>query len=281
MPDAMDNIFDSPGSSNGESSSLDVFTPKPPTHSPPKKAPPRDEVSLDLWRQWKATPTPDRTGALLQQLRPDIDRAISAHLGQGASNPVLLGRARRMALDALPRYEPEQASLSTYLVSQLAGLRRFQRKQTQSLRVPERVGFQNAKLLAAEGELEAELGRPPSEREIAQRTGIPLPRLAQIRRQALGERPEGSFVSPEGGTWNPAVQTQTSKLWAELVHEDLQPTNQFILEHTVGLFDKPVLSNQEIARRLKLTPGAISQRRAVIQALLDKELGLSPFGGEG
>jgi DNA-binding NarL/FixJ family response regulator len=50
------------------------------------------------------------------------------------------------------------------------------------------------------------------------------------------------------------------------------------MEHTLGLHGKKVLSNQEIARKLRLTPGAVSQRKATIQQLLNQEQELSPFG---
>jgi DNA-binding NarL/FixJ family response regulator len=42
------------------------------------------------------------------------------------------------------------------------------------------------------------------------------------------------------------------------------------MEHTLGMNNKKVLSNQEIARKLGLSPGAISQRKARIQQLLDR-----------
>jgi len=44
-----------------------------------------------------------------------------------------------------------------------------------------------------------------------------------------------------------------------------------ILEHSTGLFGQPKLSNNDIARKLSVTPSAISQRRLRIQNQLDMQ----------
>jgi hypothetical protein len=57
----------------------------------------------------------------------------------------------------------------------------------------------------------------------------------------------------------------------------MDPINQKIMEHSLGLHGQPRLPNHEIAKLLRLSPGAISQRKARIQQTLDKESELSPF----
>jgi len=101
--------------------------------------------------------------------------------------------------------------------------------------------------------------------------GISAKRLEHVRRANPGVA-EGSIVQEgDGGTqvFNPAVANTNDKTWLSFVYHDLQPTDQVILEHTVGLNGKPVLSKQMIARKLGISPGAVSQRAAKIQARLD------------
>ena len=50
------------------------------------------------------------------------------------------------------------------------------------------------------------------------------------------------------------------------------------MENSLGMNGRKVLSNQELARKLNRSPGAISQAKARIQELLNKEDELSPFG---
>ena len=64
-----------------------------------------------------------------------------------------------------------------------------------------------------------------------------------------------------------------------MVYYDLDDTNQSIMEYTLGLHGAPVLENREIANRLGITAGAVSQRKAKIQAMLDEQFMVDPFGG--
>jgi hypothetical protein len=79
------------------------------------------------------------------------------------------------------------------------------------------------------------------------------------------------------GGLDPAVESPAASQWVELIYDDLSQLDQKILEWTLGFNGKPVLSNQEIARRLGRSPGAISQRKLAIQQLLNQEQELSPF----
>ena len=55
--------------------------------------------------------------------------------------------------------------------------------------------------------------------------------------------------------------------------------DQKIMELSLGMRGHKPLSNLEIAKKLGRSPGALSQRKAKIQAMIDKEEDLSPFIG--
>jgi DNA-directed RNA polymerase specialized sigma subunit len=225
---------------------------------------------------WKADPTPATTGALLKAIDPEIERGISAHVG--ASHPLIKSRARQIALGALRSYDPKQAKLGTHMVNQLQGLRRVARQQTNILAIPERVQLDQAFLSQEENSLRDELGRDPSTAELSDRTGLSLRRITKIRsyKNPVSEGYFSSSDSEENPAYIPAVQ-HSSKAWVETVYTDLDPVNQKIMEWTLGLHGVRPLSNQEIARRLGVTPGAITQRKFQIQALMNQEQELSPF----
>ena len=65
-------------------------------------------------------------------------------------------------------------------------------------------------------------------------------------------------------------QNTAADAWANFVYGDLGPTDQLIMDMTLGRNGRRRASTQEIARRLNITPGAVSQRAAKIQAMLDK-----------
>jgi DNA-directed RNA polymerase specialized sigma subunit len=231
---------------------------------------------------WQKDPTPQATAEVLKQISPILDRAISAHAGQ--SNPLMRSRARRMALNVLKRYDPSRgAKLSTYLFSQLHGLRRVARKQQQILTIPERASLERGRLQRLEAELKDELGRDPADQELADRLGVSAKRIRNIQRYgtpvAEGTAQETGGV--EGGIFTPGVVRQDNEAWMDFIHSDMDPQNQIIMDNTLGRHGAPMMSNQELSRKLKITPGAVSQRKKQIQEKIDLESELSPFGEGG
>ncbi len=229
--------------------------------------------------RWKRNPDPHNSTIMLQHMQPFVDKAIMAHVGQ--MNPILRSKGRQLALRALGSYDPNRSKLQTHIVNQLQSLKRASRQQTQVLRVPERVSLEQGHALNATNELRDELGREPTAYEVADRSGLSLKRLQYVQqhRQPLAEGTAKSWSSSdEDDEYSPAVRSNASThYWPEFVYDELEPVNQKILEWTLGLHGQQRLSNQMIAAKLQISPGAVSQRKALIQKRLDQEDILSPF----
>lgn len=148
--------------------------------------------------------------------------------------------------------------------------------------IPEQVALDLGHVRESENFLRDKLGRDPSDSELADHTGLSLRRLTYVRR-ARPAYAEGSMVRPteDGGDdlYSPAVRSRGNgalQQWHEFVYHDLDARDQLIMEHTLGMHGKRVLSNQDVAKRLGISPGAVSQRKARIQQKLDMrdELGV-------
>lgn len=230
------------------------------------------------YEAWKSNPGPETNSAMLKALNPVIQKGVYANVGPG-SHPLMTSRARQITLDSLGRYDRSRSQLQTHLMNQYRGLRRADRQSTEVLRAPERLLLDRNKLQEYEQELEDELGRPPTDNEIANRTGFSAKRMAKIRNWKPGaaegqfERADANLLSSMGV--GPSAEARN--LWVEMVYDDMPPIDQAIMEHTLGLNGKRVLSNAELARKLGRTPGAISQRKQRIQQALNEEAELSPF----
>lgn len=186
-----------------------------------------------------------------------------------------------MAVEGMQRYDPTRAKLRTHLMSHLQGLQRISQQENQIISIPERVSLDSYHLNKAETDLRDSLGREPSSSELADHTGMSLKRMSYVRKAQPGLA-EGSLRSTgedgeEGAVHGPAVMgSDNHDAWAHYIYHDLPPVDQSILEHSIGLHGRKLLSKQELSRKLKLSPGSISQRSARIQALLDKREELSP-----
>jgi RNA polymerase primary sigma factor len=222
-----------------------------------------------VYDAWKADPNPKTSASLLKSIDRDIQRGIRAHIG--ASNPLLYSKARRMALQAVNNYDPKQAKLGTHIVNRLQGLKRVSRQQQTAIRVPERLALERQRIDRARADLLDWYGRDPSLDELADETGLSSRRIEYIRKFG-GEMAEGTAMTQrhaEDTPYMPSVVEQGSDPWVDIVYSSLSPPQQKILEWTLGMHGEPVLTNQQIAKRLGVTPGAISQRRLKIQQELD------------
>jgi hypothetical protein len=185
-------------------------------------------------------------------------------------NPMMRSRARRVVLDSIPGYDPNKASFKTHAMNQLRTLQRYGAKQQQVLSVPEGVALSQGHLREAENELrDRNGGRDPSDAELEDHIGLSRKRIRYIRDYRPGFA-EGQVTTPgdDGGELHePAVvgPDPTHDL-ANFLYPDLDPVDQVILEYSLGLNGAPVLPGGELARRVRLSPGAISQRKARIDA---------------
>jgi DNA-directed RNA polymerase specialized sigma subunit len=225
----------------------------------------------DAFNAWKQRPDKQSMGHLLQQVRPVIDTGVAKNVGKQVS-PVLRSSARKLAIGAIRSYDPNKAKLSTHIINHMQGLRRIGRQQQNIIRVPERIAIDQTYLRQAEAEIEDRLGREATTSELADHTGISMRRIEKIRRYKPPVY-EGSLLTQQSAEMDPglpAVDQDRGNYTLRAVYDDLDSTNQQIVEWTLGLYGKSKLSNQQIASKLRMTPGAVSQRKALIQQRIDE-----------
>lgn len=230
-----------------------------------------------LYPQWVANKTPQTSTALLNSIQPVIDTAVMSYAGQAAS-PNIRSRAKLMALKALDTYDPARGNVRTHLLSQLQSLRRVSAQTQNIISIPEQVGLDYGRLTESEAELHDQLGRDPTDDELADHTGLSKRRIQKIRafNQPVAEGMTTREVTDEESYGGDVASTipnsnRAADAWFNFVYEDLSPVDKLIADMTLGRNGRRKASTQDIARRLNITPGAVSQRAAKIQALLDKQ----------
>jgi len=179
-----------------------------------------------------------------------------------------------LAMKAMDRYDPEQSSLETYLTHQLMPLRRTARQQMNVLGIPDRLLMASQQLESAEIELQDELGRMPTTAELADRMCISTKQIERIR-QTTHARNTGSYLMPEEeGTVGGNMEV-ARHLPIEYKHQYVLsalrnvPKSALIYEIDNGLNGRQRLSVTELANKLGLSPGAVSQRRNRITEIVN------------
>jgi len=224
----------------------------------------------EIYSQWRKKPDKATTAKMLSAVSVDIDRAIFA--SAGASNPLLRSRAKLMAVQAMKRYDPTQSALGTHIINSLQGLKRVNRQQNQIISVPERVFYDQNYLRGAETEFELDNGRTATDEELADATGLSSRRIKHVRKFHPGISEGALSVDDEDAEFSnaPAILNRRDNgAFLRVVYDDADNVDKKIMEWSFGMNGNSILPGHVIATKLRISPGAVSQRKAKIQSSLD------------
>ena len=227
-----------------------------------------------LHKDWQKTQDPAVLSRMVGDLSSDIDKAIYAYVGLNAG-PTVKTRAKVLAARAIKKYDPKsKASLRSWVYTQLQPLNRYSRELSPSP-MPERAFLQVTMLKKLENDFYENYGRMPSDVELADISGSSPKQLAAIRK--LNKRTvteSGVAYSGENpSSYEERLGSKQQSYKDDILHmlySTLSPQEQLIMEHKLGFNRKPVLSNNDIARKLKMSPGRVSQLSNRIAAQLDE-----------
>jgi len=206
---------------------------------------------------WKANPTKQTLDPLLRKVDPVVDKALKSYGGNYADS--LRTRARLMTIDYLNSYDPTKGmALSSYIHQNLQSLNREKAKRTYTVHIPENVILNKNKIYQATKTYESEYGREPNVDELSDITGVP--RKAIERSRGYRATTSSAGTTTEKGDSMYSKDRNYDDIWSDYVYHDLDPINKKIFEWTTGYAGSKVISKGEIARRLKITPAAISLR---------------------
>lgn len=222
---------------------------------------------LDLtYDTWRRSPSTSNAKRVLDVMKPDMERAIRVAGGQ--PSPLTLGMAKRVVLDAMRSYAPQKdASFRTHASNQLRQLTRPIRGTKFTTKIPDMRARVAASVRSVSADLEAEHGREPSDMELADRLGIPLKHVQQARGGVTPEVVTADVEAPE--------EIKESDLIKDMVYYSLPERDQVLMEYLFGFNGVKPKSTNEVARLLRVTPGAVSQRASKIRQLLQEAEGLS------
>ena len=215
----------------------------------------------------------------MDSLNPTIEKALRAYSPE--PSPVLQGRARLLAADAVRSFNPGHgADLKTHVYRQLQRLQRMGPQITDPMPQAERTRRDSGKILAAISSAADDIGREPTDEEISELTGLPVRRITKVRRGIRSRVSESQYTAGLGDddAEDSANEAETAPRtgyddWVDAVYHDLPEVDHIVLQYRTGFRGAPKLSTTEIASRLKLSPAAVSQRATRIQAKLDEYRG--------
>lgn len=211
------------------------------------------------YQTWLADPTPDNLNKVVEAANPIITSEIHRYNGP---KTLLRSEAKLLAAKAVKTYDPSKGTaLRTWVVSQLQPLTRYS-NTLKPMKISEDMSRKSAELNNVTQQLAHELGRAPSDAELADHMGISTVKIGKLREQAKPVMTESAF-QPESESeevYEPATSEVSNLGFAsEAVYDNLDERSKVIYDFKTGAHGKKMLSNQEIAQRLGVTPSMITQ----------------------
>jgi DNA-directed RNA polymerase specialized sigma subunit len=197
----------------------------------------------------------------MESLQPTIDKGITSYAN---GNKKLRTRANILATEALDKYDPKAgSSLNTWIFSNLRGLARFNAQRGTAVHIPENVRLDRGQVKRFVADYEAREGFEPSQQTIADSLEMSQKRV----QKAMGrtEVSESQALSDKGDL---RATKSPQDMWADYVYHDLDEINQKVFEWTTGYGGVKRLSKKDIARKLNITPAAVSIRVTKIMGKL-------------
>jgi len=172
---------------------------------------------------------------------------------------VVEAEAYRLANAAADSYDDSRGiKFSTHLVNSLKKLSRISTKYGGILRVPENKQFKIQRLNQAEEELRGEFGRDATLDELARATGFNLAEITGLKQSRKRD------VNVANLPFAPMLVEDVNDEWVHIVYHDLTQRDRFILEHKTGFGGKTVMSTEEIAKALGISPSTVANRVKII-----------------
>jgi DNA-directed RNA polymerase specialized sigma subunit len=225
----------------------------------PPIAPAYGSNDQELYRTWKTNPSKENMSKLVQALMPIINREVTRQSGSVATS-VLRGTGMEWAIKAIKSYDDSKGvKLSTHVANYVQKIRRVNYTFQNAARLPENLQMEYGNFKVAKDDLSNELGRDPTEVELASRLGWKKHTVANLQKRLYQDVVEsGSTQSTAVTGFNP------NGVLLEMVRNSLDPQEVMVFDNQIKE-KKDQLSNTDLAKKLGVNQNRLQYiRRKVV-----------------
>lgn len=223
----------------------------------------------DMILKWQKTKKKEDLSKIMKSLSPLITSEVNRWtLGGTLPRTAIDLRAKAMVVNALPKYDPKKAAVSTFVVNQIKPISRTVYTAQNLAKIPESRIQRIGALKMAKDVLEVRLGREPNVQELSEHMALPVKTISLLNREMWREAASTPLIDTmyQGKTGYHA-QEALENLWFS--SGDIE---KLVLEHLTGLHGKKKLSSMsDISNKTGLT---LYQVRVAREALKKRIQGL-------
>jgi DNA-directed RNA polymerase specialized sigma subunit len=206
--------------------------------------------------EWKNSPNEENYNKLLGALEPTINSAMFSF---GGNDTRLKVRAHILVDKALKTYDADKgAALNTHVYNHLKRLDRYRAQRQYVVHVPENVRADATAVKRYSNEWMNTKDLEPSIAQISDGLGISQKRIKKAL--LLGREVSDTGITTEKGDLLLSNPKDGATVWTDYIYHDLDERGKKIMEWATGYNGVQRLPKNEIAKRLKISPAAVSSR---------------------
>jgi DNA-directed RNA polymerase specialized sigma subunit len=216
------------------------------------------ESDKDLIKKWQDEHDTNSLLQLQSRFKGVVEATVHQFKTTGVPVPTLRATAQANLFRALNTYDPNQNTQPiTHIYNYMKKVNRVASESLMSGHIPEVRNLKKATFQTALINLQDRLGYEPNIDQISDELGWNKKESARMLKELSGET---SASGAEFDFYGNSKQEQSKdSILAEYLYHELDDKNKVIFEHTYGYMGKPILTNTEIAKKLKTNNMAITR----------------------
>jgi len=219
---------------------------------------------------YKEDATPETWGKLSDTLSGTVNTAIRSFGGNDSS---LRTRARLITKNAVDSWDPSKqggADLKSHVYNHLKRLNRVRQSRSVGIHVSENIRNDKAAVAKASQEYRDRYDMEPSMVELQKKLQISPSRIRKANLLQY-DIPESAGLSEKGDVLSgSSYDDEKHRIWRDYVYHDQDRIGKLLMELVMGHNGRRPVPKKEAARRLKISPAAVSQRINKINARMQE-----------
>lgn len=232
------------------------------------------ESEVKMIQDFQREPTPEKFDTLYNTFNGALEKSINERMGMSSLPRAAVKGQALLAFDrALRTYKPGTSKFTTWMSNQMQPLNRYVRDHADIAHIPDNRAMHITKFRDAFGSLADQLGREPTTFELADSLNLPEKEIAHLQKELKKD-----FLAEEGlESLIPTKDVEIIEDRAKAMMMDLDEREQLILEHQLGLWGKPKLLPQQMAKQLNIPISQVRQSIVKNQKKWQKYFGDRPL----
>ncbi len=201
--------------------------------------------------QWQKSKDPKLFANLIIRYQPVVNSVVNRYSTVGVAPATLRAQATSQLVRAFKSYNPDKgAQPTTHIWNNLQKVQRIASESQISGHIPEHRNLKRATFTIVKQNLEDRLGYEPNTDELSDELNWNKKETARMLNEVHGETTASNAAFDFYG--NSVTKEHKDKALVDYLYHELDGKDKVIFEHTFGYAGKPVLSNKEMAKKLRV-----------------------------